>query len=115
MSIRPNVVVDGVGEQVAQHLNHHDRTDGHVHLSAARSEDTIVFIVEDDGPGIPVHLHERAFGVFKTLRPRDEVEGSGIGLALVKRVVERHSGAITLESDEGEGARFIVTWPLPGS
>ena len=54
----------------------------------------------------------KVFGLFKTLKPRDEVEGSGVGLALVKKMIEREGGEIFLESDTGKGAKFIFTWPL---
>jgi signal transduction histidine kinase len=66
--------------------------------------------VTDDGPGIPAQFHERVFRIFQTLRPRDVVEGSGIGLAIVKKVVERHGGVVVIES-EGRGTSIGFTWP----
>ncbi|MBC8077791.1 MAG: hypothetical protein H7Y32_17075, partial [Chloroflexales bacterium] len=71
----------------------------------------VEFSVRDDGPGIAPQYHERAFTIFQTLAPRDRVEGSGLGLSLVKKIVESEGGAITLESQEGQGAIFRFTWP----
>ena len=75
-----------------------------------RKGELIEFVVSDDGPGIPTTLHEKAFGMFQTLKRRDEVEGSGMGLALVKKTVETYGGTIQLESDIGKGATFRFTW-----
>ncbi len=74
-----------------------------------------VFSVADNGPGIPPEYHEKIFQMFQTLAPRDEVEGAGIGLALVKKIVESAGGRIRVESGEGEGAVFRFTWPKNGS
>jgi signal transduction histidine kinase len=49
--------------------------------------------------------------MFQTLKPRDQVEGSGIGLTLVKKIVESRGGAIQLASEPGQGATFLFTWP----
>lgn len=69
------------------------------------------FAVTDDGRGIPRRFHERVFAPFQTLEARDKVEGAGIGLAIVKKVVESKGGRVELESDEGAGATFRFTWP----
>ena len=74
--------------------------------------DYIEFTVCDDGPGIAREFQERVFQMFQTLRPRDEVEGSGMGLAMVKKIVETQGGEISLESEEGNGANFRFTWPV---
>jgi signal transduction histidine kinase len=67
--------------------------------------------VSDDGPGIAPEFHERIFEIFQTLQPRDQVEGSGIGLAIVKKSVESSGGTIQVESAPGEGTTFRFTWP----
>jgi signal transduction histidine kinase len=69
------------------------------------------FSVRDNGPGISPRYQERIWVMFQTLQPRDEVEGTGIGLALVKKIVGSRGGEVGLESEEGEGARFWFTWP----
>jgi light-regulated signal transduction histidine kinase (bacteriophytochrome) len=73
--------------------------------------DAYEFSVSDNGPGIPQAFHQRIWGVFQTLESRDKVEGAGIGLAVVKKVVETRGGRVSLESSEGEGATFRFTWP----
>jgi PAS domain S-box-containing protein len=103
-------------EQVMRNLitnavTHHDRTTGTVSVSARDLGDKIEFTVRDDGPGIDPAFHDRIFVVFQTLKPRDEVEGSGVGLAIVRKAVEAHGGSIRLESEPPRrGAAFIFTW-----
>jgi signal transduction histidine kinase len=70
------------------------------------------FWVHDNGPGIPAEYQGRVFELFETLAPRDEVEGAGIGLAVVKRLVEARGGEVSVISKAGQGARFEFTWPL---
>jgi light-regulated signal transduction histidine kinase (bacteriophytochrome) len=70
--------------------------------------------VEDNGIGFAMESAERIFGLFQRLHGRSEYEGTGIGLALCKRIVERHGGTITAESSPAMGARFIVTLPVHG-
>lgn len=92
-------------------VKHHDLPNGTVKIEAVDLDSVIQFTIEDNGPGIPEELHQRAFEAFQTLRSRDEVEGSGLGLAIVKRVVEREGGRIELESTVGEGCHFRIMWP----
>lgn len=70
------------------------------------------FSVEDNGPGIDPQFHERIFDVFLTIKPRDEVEGAGMGLALVKRIVEAFGGKVSVTSALGRGATFHFDWPV---
>ena len=77
------------------------------------ADEFYAFRGEDDGPGIAPEFHQKIFTIFQTLRPRDEVEGSGMGLALVKKAVEQQGGTLTLHSNLGEarGTAFTFTWP----
>ena len=68
--------------------------------------------VSDDGPGIEHEYHERIFRIFQTLAPRDQVEGSGVGLSLVKKLVESRGGVVSVQSTPGAGALFRFTWPV---
>lgn len=77
------------------------------------------FSVADNGPGIAPKYHDRIFVVFQTLVARDKVEGTGIGLAVVKKIVAARGGRVWVESpsdiSSGTGAVFHFTWPLvPG-
>ena len=67
--------------------------------------------VTDDGPGIPYQYAEKVFQMFQTLKPRDQVEGSGMGLAMVRKVLDYYRGNITLEKREGRGTCFNIRWP----
>ncbi len=91
--------------------HHHQTARGVVQISAQDRGDFVEFVVSDNGPGIEPQYHERIFGMFQTLRPRDELESSGMGLAIVKRAVEYRNGTISVESIEGKGTTFRFTWP----
>jgi signal transduction histidine kinase len=69
------------------------------------------FSVSDNGPGIAAEHHERIFSMFQTLRPKDRRESTGIGLCIVKRIVERQGGQVWVESEVGRGATFRFLWP----
>jgi signal transduction histidine kinase len=91
--------------------HHHRPAQGRVVIAAQAAGDFVEFTVADDGPGIEPEYHERVFDVFQTLRPRDELEGSGMGLAIVKKLVESYGGTITVESTGEQGSTFRFTWP----
>ncbi|WP_395665356.1 ATP-binding protein [Methylocella sp.] len=98
-------------------IKHHDRPhQGHVVVDATKRGEMIEFSVSDDGPGVPTRFRERVFGMFQTLRPRDEVEGSGMGLAIVKKLVERQGGRVWLaDGPGGQGLSVHFTWPADWS
>ncbi len=103
-------------EQVMRNLinnavKHHDQDDGCIIISGTKSNGVCEFSISDDGPGIDPIFHERVFRMFQTLRSRDQVEGSGMGLALVKKEVELHGGSVQIIShSEGRGTTFQFTW-----
>lgn len=80
-----------------------------IHISAVRHGKQWRFAIADNGIGIPTGHEEKIFVIFKRLHTREEYDGTGIGLALAKRIVERHNGEIWFESREGEGATFHFT------
>jgi PAS domain S-box-containing protein len=92
-------------------IKHHHRSDGLIRVSVEDSGEMYTFTVQDDGPGIPERFHEQVFKMFQTLKPRDQVEGSGMGLAFVKKNVSYFGGEVRLVSEEGKGAAFSFTWP----
>ena len=69
------------------------------------------FSVRDNGPGIAPEYHEKIWGIFQTLNARDKVEGTGIGLALVRKIVDQKGGRAWVESEAGKGATFHFLWP----
>ncbi len=96
---------------VGNAVKHHDGPPGRVRVGADPTELSWSFWVQDDGPGIPPRFQERIFGMFQTLKRRDEVEGSGMGLALVRKIVEAQGGRVEVTSGEGRGACFRFAWP----
>jgi PAS domain S-box-containing protein len=80
--------------------------------SPIREERCVQIIVEDNGIGFDEKNAERIFGVFQRLHSRSEYEGTGIGLSVCRKIVERHGGTIEAKSTPGQGARFIVTLPV---
>ncbi|HYF26107.1 MAG TPA: ATP-binding protein [Baekduia sp.] len=84
----------------------------HVRPAPAAEPGTIAFEVADNGIGFDPRYEERIFRVFERLHPRDVYPGTGIGLALCRKIVERHGGQITAAGAEDGGARFTVTLPI---
>ncbi|MEQ9496125.1 MAG: HAMP domain-containing sensor histidine kinase [Deltaproteobacteria bacterium] len=104
-------------EQVLQNLISnglkHSESDGSKVTVSMDDEDAgfVRFVVADDGPGIPAEYRDRVFGIFQTLKPRDTFESTGIGLAVVRKVVESVQGQIWVEDSPSGGAAFVVRWP----
>jgi signal transduction histidine kinase len=73
--------------------------------------DSAEFHVRDNGIGIEAEYHERIFAVFQRLNELDGVDGTGVGLAIVKRIIDVHGGRVWVDSDRGEGATFRFTLP----
>ena len=96
---------------ISNALKHHRGSAGHIKISVQDTGDFYKFSVADDGPGIAAQYHDKVFVIFQTLEARDQVENTGIGLSLVKKIVENQGGTTSLESAEGEGATFGFTWP----
>lgn len=83
-----------------------------VTISAQRDAQQLRLVVQDNGVGFDSSYAEKIFGIFQRLHKRDEVEGTGIGLAVVRKIAERHGGHIEAAAVVGEGATFTVTLPL---
>ena len=96
---------------ISNALKHAGRPDVRVEIACADAGDAYDFTVRDNGPGIAAQFHERIWGIFQTLQPRDRVEGTGIGLSVVKKLVESRGGRVSIESEAGAGATFHVLWP----
>ncbi|MGD1853772.1 MAG: ATP-binding protein [Leptolyngbyaceae cyanobacterium] len=96
-------------------IKYHHRPDGHIIISVKDMDSMVEFAVADDGPGIAAEYHDRIFGVFQTLASRDTIESTGIGLSIVKKLVESQGGEITLVSELDKGSTFAFTWPKDSS
>jgi signal transduction histidine kinase len=93
-------------------IKYNRRPGARVEVTVAREdEDFWRFSVADNGPGIAPRHRERVWQIFQTLAPRDKVEGTGIGLSVVRKIVEARGGRAWIDSDVGEGATFHFTWP----
>ena len=96
---------------ISNSIKHHGGEQGHVWVKASDQGDFYEFTVKDDGPGIAPEFHDKIFMMFQTLEAKDYDTDTGIGLALVKKIVQEHGGSIKLKSQPGKGARFRFTWP----
>ena len=108
---QPTAIRQVFANLLSNAVKHHDREDGCVTVTATELETAYEFTVKDDGPGIDPRYHDKVFAIFQTLKARDEVENTGIGLAIVKKIVETEGGTIQLESSVGKGCTFRFTWP----
>ncbi len=88
------------------------KPEGEVVVSCITTGDVQEFRVRDNGVGIEVKHFERIFKIFQSLEPRTEMESSGLGLALVKKIVRHNGGKIRVESTAGEGSSFFFTIPV---
>lgn len=91
-------------------IKHHDRNNGKIQIGVSQQGEDYEFSVEDDGPGIDPKYHTKVFGIFQTLEARDKVENTGIGLSIVKKIIESKGGTIHLTSQPGQGTAFHFTW-----
>ncbi len=92
-------------------IKYNDKAAGLVRVQVTLHKEHFIFSISDNGPGIPQKYHEKIFGVFQTIEARDTRESTGIGLAIVKKIVEEQDGSIWLESEFTGGATFYFTWP----
>jgi light-regulated signal transduction histidine kinase (bacteriophytochrome) len=83
-----------------------------IHISAQEKDNDWIFSVEDNGIGIDPQYSDQVFQIFKRLHTNEEYKGTGIGLAITKRIIERHSGRIWVESELGKGSKFYFTIPI---
>lgn len=100
---------------ISNAIKHSETGTGVIDVSLEDDGEQYTFSVADDGPGIDTQFHDQIFKMFQTLKSRDEVEGSGIGLSIVKKHVEHAGGTISVHSAAGEGCEFRFTWRKQGA
>ena len=103
-------------QQVFQNLldnaiKHHDKVQGQIHIGVRSCEGWYRFSVADNGPGIAPKDHDKVWMIFQTLQAPGKAKNTGVGLALVKKIVEGQGGTAGVTSAEGQGATFHFTWP----
>jgi PAS domain S-box-containing protein len=93
-------------------IKHHNKLEeAIITISCKQLKNIVEFTVCDNGPGIEKKYHKTIFQPFHKLKPKDEIEGNGLGLALVKKLVEQRGGVISIDCSFGKGTNFIFTWP----
>jgi PAS domain S-box-containing protein len=117
----PSVIADDVQlESLFQNLignaiKFHGKNPPRIHVGVKKDEKNWVFSVSDNGIGIDPQYFERIFIIFQRLHNHEEYPGTGIGLAISKRIVERHGGRVWIESQPGKGSTFYFTLPMKGT
>lgn len=92
-------------------IKYNDKEQIKISVSSTESKEGYTFSIQDNGPGIDPQFHERIFVIFQTLNRRDDVESTGVGLAIVKKIIEEFGGKIWVESELGKGANFRFFLP----
>ena len=100
---------------VANAIKFRNKDDPCIHVSSEQKNGTWVFSVSDNGIGIDADYYDRIFAIFQRLHGKTEYPGTGIGLSVCKRIVERHGGRIWVDSESGKGSRFYFTMPVTKS
>jgi signal transduction histidine kinase len=97
---------------IANAINYLDKPEGDIRIGCAADGEMWRFHVADNGPGIERSQFDKIFHLFQTLQPRDRVESTGVGLAIVKKIVELYGGHVWVESEPGAGSTFCFTLPM---
>jgi signal transduction histidine kinase len=92
-------------------VKYHDKADGWVKVYHKDTGDKFWFYVEDNGPGIGKNYHEKIFGIFQTLNENYSFENTGVGLAIVKKILDDRRQKIEVQSEPGQGCTFAFSWP----
>ena len=93
-------------------IKYMDKPEGEIHVGCTQDGNYWKFSVKDNGPGIDEKYYDRVFQIFQTLHARDEIESTGIGLTIVKKIIEMYGGSIWIESELGRGSIFYFTIPI---
>ncbi|MBT3208228.1 MAG: PAS domain-containing protein [Bacteroidetes bacterium] len=97
---------------VSNAIKYNDKEIVEISINFGTEDKFYKFCVADNGPGIAKEYHEKIFAIFATLQARDKFESTGVGLAIVKKLIEEKNGKIWVESELGKGSKFNFTWPI---
>jgi signal transduction histidine kinase len=92
-------------------IKHNSKSDPRVRVYYEEKDNHYNFFVEDNGPGISQNYQDRIFVIFQTLQERDSFESTGVGLAIVKKILDDRNQKISIVSEPGKGSTFVFTWP----
>lgn len=98
------------GNLISNAIKYTPRADGRITVTCVERPDHYEFAVKDNGTGIDPLYHARIFEIFQTLREKNESESTGVGLAIVKKIIDEHEDSIHVQSSPGEGSTFTFTW-----
>jgi PAS domain S-box-containing protein len=96
---------------ISNAVKYNNNPDPVITIGCTESDVDYTFCVSDNGQGIDKEFHDKVFVIFQTLQSRDKVESTGVGLAIVKKIVEDKGGRVWVESSLGHGASFYFSWP----
>jgi PAS domain S-box-containing protein len=106
------VVLDQVfSNLISNAIKYNDNPNPTIQIGYENQGSVHCFFVQDNGPGIDEEFHEKIFGIFQTLNARDSIESTGVGLSIVKKIIEEKAGRVWVESETGKGSKFIFTLP----
>lgn len=96
---------------ISNAVKYNDHPQPAISINATEQGDHYEFSITDNGIGIDPEYHRKIFEIFQTLRKKNETESTGIGLAIVKKIIDEHHGRLEVTSKEGHGSTFTFTWP----
>lgn len=96
---------------IANAIKYNDKETGLIKVGFTELNNYFEFCIEDNGPGIEPQYRDKVFGLFQTLQAKDKVESTGIGLTIIKKIIDDAGGKIWIESGEQAGVKFMFTWP----
>ncbi|NRA40238.1 MAG: PAS domain-containing protein [Planctomycetes bacterium] len=101
-----------IGNILSNAIKYHDKDPGYIEIYVSELRDKYVVSVKDNGPGIEEKYHKKIFQIFQKAHTDKRSDSTGIGLALVKKIIENQGGTIYVESELGKGSEFIFSWPI---
>jgi signal transduction histidine kinase len=111
LHINRTLIIQVLENLLSNAINHMEETGGKIIVDAIRKQNECVFFIMDTGPGIDARYHEKIFEMFQTLHPDKKMKNTGMGLAIVKKIVNNFGGRIWVESEPGKGSSFYFSFP----